>query len=152
MVIHDVNPQAPVHMLVLPKKKINQLSLAEDGDGPLLGHLLLVARRVAKDVGLAKGFRVVVNDGPEGSQSVYHLHVHVLGEGRAGSVGASRCSRSRLAARRVAPQAAARWAGRRAERAHSGAERPVWHRKAPRILCAASNIDSGARRLWDAPL
>ncbi|GBN48816.1 Histidine triad nucleotide-binding protein 1 [Araneus ventricosus] len=75
----DVNPQAPVHILVVPRKPIVQLSVAEDGDAELIGHLLLVAKKVAKEKGLNKGFRIVINDGPEGGQSVYHLHVHILG-------------------------------------------------------------------------
>jgi len=66
-------------MLVIPRKPIPQLSKAEDEDEALLGHLLLVARKVAKQVGLDKGFRIVINDGKEGCQSVYHLHIHVLG-------------------------------------------------------------------------
>ncbi|CAL1276916.1 unnamed protein product [Larinioides sclopetarius] len=78
----DVNPQAPVHILVVPRKPIVQLSVAEDGDAELIGHLLLVAKKVAKEKGLNNGFRIVINDGPEGGQSVYHLHVHILG-GRA---------------------------------------------------------------------
>ncbi|KAF8795091.1 Histidine triad nucleotide-binding protein 1 like protein [Argiope bruennichi] len=76
---NDVNPQAPVHILVVPRKPIIQLSVAEDGDAELIGHLLLVAKKVAKEKGLCNGFRIVINDGPEGGQSVYHLHVHVLG-------------------------------------------------------------------------
>ncbi|KAF4518775.1 hypothetical protein B566_EDAN005395 [Ephemera danica] len=76
---NDVSPQAPTHFLVIPRKPISQLSLADDSDEQLLGHLMLVARRVAKDVGLGNGFRLVVNDGREGCQSVYHLHIHVLG-------------------------------------------------------------------------
>jgi histidine triad (HIT) family protein len=79
VVINDINNQAPVHMLVLPRKPISQLSKAEDGDAALLGHLLLVARKVAREAGLSDGYRVVVNDGRAGGQSVYHLHVHVLG-------------------------------------------------------------------------
>ncbi|KAG8176163.1 hypothetical protein JTE90_012953 [Oedothorax gibbosus] len=76
---NDINPEAPVHILVVPRKPIVQLSSAEEEDGPLIGHLLLVARKVAKEAGLEKGFRIVINDGPEGGQSVYHLHVHVFG-------------------------------------------------------------------------
>ncbi|CEO99704.1 hypothetical protein PBRA_007437 [Plasmodiophora brassicae] len=79
VVIRDVSPQAPVHLLVLPRKKLTQLSKADEQDVPLLGHLLFVAQKVAKQEGLAKGFRVVINDGKEGQQSVYHLHVHVIG-------------------------------------------------------------------------
>eukprot|EP00054_Salpingoeca_dolichothecata_P037856 m.12072 g.12072 ORF g.12072 m.12072 type:complete len:128 (+) comp7950_c0_seq1:142-525(+) len=76
----DIQPQAPTHILVIPKKAISGISKAEDDDEGLLGHLLLVARKVAKDVGLAgDGYRLVINDGPNGAQSVYHLHVHILG-------------------------------------------------------------------------
>eukprot|EP00045_Choanoeca_perplexa_P000387 m.14330 g.14330 ORF g.14330 m.14330 type:complete len:169 (-) comp10258_c0_seq1:35-541(-) len=79
LVFNDVNPQAPTHFLVIPKKPVSQLSKASDEDEQLLGHLLLVARRVAQEQGLTQGFRTVINDGVEGCQSVYHLHVHVLG-------------------------------------------------------------------------
>lgn len=75
----DINPQAPVHFLVIPRKAIPQLSSAEDEDASLIGHLMIVARKLAKEQGLSNGFRVVVNDGPDGCQSVYHLHIHVLG-------------------------------------------------------------------------
>ncbi|XP_013779693.1 histidine triad nucleotide-binding protein 1-like [Limulus polyphemus] len=76
---HDINPQAPVHFLVVPKKPIPQLSKAEDSDEELLGHLLFIAQKVAKDLGLNNGYRVVINDGLHGGQEVFHLHVHVLG-------------------------------------------------------------------------
>ncbi|CAD7082932.1 unnamed protein product [Hermetia illucens] len=76
---HDVNPQAPTHFLVIPRKPIAQLSLAEDSDEQLLGHLLIVGRKVAKDLGLGNGYRVVINEGKNGAQSVYHLHLHFLG-------------------------------------------------------------------------
>lgn len=76
---HDVNPQAPIHALVIPKKPIAQLSTSEDADEQLLGHLLVVARRVAKELKLDGGYRIVINDGKDGCQSVYHLHVHILG-------------------------------------------------------------------------
>ncbi|XP_059471417.1 adenosine 5'-monophosphoramidase HINT1 [Neocloeon triangulifer] len=76
---NDISPQAPKHILVIPRKPIRQLSLADDSDEQLLGHLLLVARRVAKEQGLGSGFRLVINDGKDGAQSVYHLHIHILG-------------------------------------------------------------------------
>jgi len=76
---NDVNPQAPVHFLVIPRKRIAMLEEADDDDGDILGHLMLTARKVAKEQGLIKGYRVVVNNGVEGAQSVYHLHIHVLG-------------------------------------------------------------------------
>eukprot|EP00092_Neocalanus_flemingeri_P068171 GFUD01083260.1.p1 GENE.GFUD01083260.1~~GFUD01083260.1.p1 ORF type:complete len:150 (+),score=47.20 GFUD01083260.1:40-489(+) len=75
----DVTPQAPVHFLVIPRKRIPMIEEAENADSDLLGHLLLTARAVAKEQGLSNGHRVVINNGVEGAQSVYHLHVHVLG-------------------------------------------------------------------------
>lgn len=76
----DVNPQAPVHILCIPKVKdgLYGLSAARDDQAELLGHLLLVANKVAKQE-CPNGFRIVINDGKEGSQSVYHLHLHILG-------------------------------------------------------------------------
>ena len=75
----DIGPQAPVHVLVCPKKPIRGVSAAEDGDQAVLGRLFLVARDVARSEGLASGYRLVVNDGVDGGQSVPHLHVHLLG-------------------------------------------------------------------------
>jgi histidine triad (HIT) family protein len=77
----DISPQAPTHLLVIPRKPIERLSKADDGDEPLLGHLLRVAARVAREADLSD-FRIVVNDGAGAGQTVFHLHVHVLG-GRA---------------------------------------------------------------------
>jgi len=74
----DIAPQAPTHILVIPRKSIPRLSEAEDIDGPLLGHLLLVAARVAKSEGL-RDSRLVINDGAGAGQTVFHLHVHVMG-------------------------------------------------------------------------
>ncbi|CAI5654609.1 unnamed protein product [Oreochromis niloticus] len=71
--------QAPTHILVVPKKPIVQLSQAEDDDAALLGHMLIVAKKCAQDAGLSKGYRIIINDGPDGGQSVYHIHIHVLG-------------------------------------------------------------------------
>jgi histidine triad (HIT) family protein len=82
LAFHDVNPQAPTHVLVIPKKEIACLDAAGEGDGALLGHLLQVAQRVAHELELKDGYRVVINNGPAGGQSVDHLHLHVLG-GRA---------------------------------------------------------------------
>jgi histidine triad (HIT) family protein len=75
----DVSPQAPVHILVVPRKPLRGLSAASDGDSALLGHLVSVARRIAAKEGLGGGFRIVINDGDDGGQSVPHLHVHLLG-------------------------------------------------------------------------
>jgi histidine triad (HIT) family protein len=82
LAFRDINPQAPVHVLVVPKKPIPKLSQASDEDQALLGHLLLVARRVAQQEGLESGYRVVTNDGAQGDQTVEHLHFHIMG-GRA---------------------------------------------------------------------
>ncbi|WP_035138443.1 MULTISPECIES: histidine triad nucleotide-binding protein [Fischerella] len=75
----DINPQAPVHILVIPKKPIPKLAEAEPDDQALLGHLLLTAQRVATQAGLTNGYRVVINTGDDGGQTVYHLHLHILG-------------------------------------------------------------------------
>ncbi|HEY2124840.1 MAG TPA: histidine triad nucleotide-binding protein [Chthoniobacterales bacterium] len=77
---HDVNPQAPVHFLIVPKKVIPQLAQASDGDRALLGKLLLTARDLAQKLELSQGYRVVINTGPDAGESVPHLHVHVLGK------------------------------------------------------------------------
>lgn len=76
---HDIAPQAPVHFLVIPRKLIPRVAEATSADEVLLGHLLLVAKKVAHDLKLEKGFRIVINNGPDGGESVPHLHVHVLG-------------------------------------------------------------------------
>ena len=76
--IKDINPQAPIHMLVIPKKPIERLSEASPQDSVLLGHLLTVVRKVAKNRGL-DSFRVAINDGVDACQSVYQLHIHVMG-------------------------------------------------------------------------
>ena len=80
VVFHDVNPQAPVHVLVVPKKVVPRLTDATDDDRALLGKLLLVARDMAKKLGLSSGYRVVINCGPDAGESVPHLHVHLLGK------------------------------------------------------------------------
>lgn len=79
IVIHDINPQAPVHVLVIPKKAIPRLGEAEEMDQSVLGHLLLTAGMVAEKLKLAAGFRVVINNGLDAGETVPHLHVHVLG-------------------------------------------------------------------------
>ncbi|HUG91754.1 MAG TPA: histidine triad nucleotide-binding protein, partial [Planctomycetaceae bacterium] len=84
LAFRDVNPQAPTHVLVIPKQEIASLAAAGDGDQPLLGHLLVVAARLAADLGLTGGYRTVINCGPDAGQTVDHLHVHVLGGRRLG--------------------------------------------------------------------
>jgi histidine triad (HIT) family protein len=80
LAFRDVQPQAPVHILVIPKKPIPKLSDATPEDGALLGHLLLTVKKVAEQVRLSQGYRVVINNGEDGGQSVYHLHLHILGD------------------------------------------------------------------------
>ena len=80
IVFHDVNPQAPTHVLLVPKKPIPRLAEATAEDGIVLGKLLLKAQEMAKSLGIAEsGFRVVINSGRNGGESVPHLHVHLLG-------------------------------------------------------------------------
>jgi len=76
---HDLHPQAPVHALIIPHRHLASLDDAGDADAALLGHLLLVARRVAAELGVAGGYRVVNNCGSTAGQSVFHVHLHVLG-------------------------------------------------------------------------
>ena len=80
IVIRDINPQAPTHLLVIPRDHIESLDEASQKDEAMLGHLLRAAARVANDEGLADGgYRSVINTGAGVGQSVFHLHVHVLG-------------------------------------------------------------------------
>lgn len=79
LAFHDVNPQAPVHVLLIPKTTdIDRLSHAKEAHRDLLGHLMLKAGEIAKTLGLSD-FRLVVNDGEGAGQSVFHLHLHILG-------------------------------------------------------------------------
>jgi histidine triad (HIT) family protein len=79
---YDIAPQAPTHVLIVPRKAIPRVAEATVEDQAILGHLLLVAGQLSRQLGLAKGFRVVINNGPDGGETVPHLHVHLLG-GRA---------------------------------------------------------------------
>jgi histidine triad (HIT) family protein len=77
---HDIDAKAPIHLLVIPKKEIPRLAAVEVADELLLGHLLVVAAQMARKEGLQEtGFRIVINSGPDGGETVPHLHVHVLG-------------------------------------------------------------------------
>ena len=78
LAFHDVNPQAPTHILVIPKKEIASLNSLAPEDLALAGHLLMVVRKLAADLALADGYRVVINCGPAAGQSVDHLHLHLL--------------------------------------------------------------------------
>jgi histidine triad (HIT) family protein len=77
---HDINPQAPVHVLIVPKKALPRLSDATESDRALLGKLLLVASDLARKLDLSGGYRIVINSGPDAGESVPHLHVHLLGK------------------------------------------------------------------------
>lgn len=80
LAFHDVSPQAPVHVLVIPKKPIVSIETLEPEDAALIGHIWLTIQKVARDLGIAEsGYRVVVNCGRDGGQSVDHLHYHILG-------------------------------------------------------------------------
>lgn len=79
LAFHDINPQAPVHVLLIPKKRISMLSTATEADKEILGNLLLKVDVVAKKAELSAGYRVLINNGPDGLQSVYHIHLHIVG-------------------------------------------------------------------------
>jgi histidine triad (HIT) family protein len=80
IVLHDIQPQAPVHLLIVPKKVIPRVAEAAPEDQAVLGHLLLIAGEMARKLQLAHGFRLVINNGPHASESVPHLHIHLLGK------------------------------------------------------------------------
>ena len=79
LAFHDINPAAPVHLLVIPKLHIDSLITAGPEHEALFGKLVSLAPRLAKEQGCDNGFRVVINNGPDGGQEVYHLHIHILG-------------------------------------------------------------------------
>jgi len=78
LAFRDINPQAPIHILVIPKQPLPQVELMTAEDKPLLGHLIWVATQVAQAEGITDGYRLVINNGNDGGQTVYHLHVHLL--------------------------------------------------------------------------
>jgi histidine triad (HIT) family protein len=80
LAFRDISPQAPVHILIIPKQPIVSLAQATDSDQALLGHLLLTVKRIAEQEGLENGYRVVINTGNDGGQTVFHLHLHLLGK------------------------------------------------------------------------
>lgn len=80
LAFRDIKPQAPTHILIIPKRHITRVNEAQPGDAALLGHLLLKAAEVARSVGLGEtGFRLVINNGPDGGETVPHLHCHIVG-------------------------------------------------------------------------
>jgi histidine triad (HIT) family protein len=78
LAFRDINPQAPTHVLLIPKQEIARLADASTADQDLLGHLLLAAGRVARQLGVGDAFRLVVNNGADAGQTVFHLHLHIL--------------------------------------------------------------------------
>jgi histidine triad (HIT) family protein len=78
LAFRDIRPAAPTHVLIVPKKEIPSVAEAAEADAPLLGHLLLVAQKLATQWGLSRGYRLVLNCGPDAGQSVDHLHLHLL--------------------------------------------------------------------------
>ena len=79
LAFRDVSPQAPTHVLLIPRKPVESLDSFSDEDKELAGHLLLTVPKVAKQLGLSDGYRTVINTGNEGGQTVFHLHIHILG-------------------------------------------------------------------------
>ena len=78
LAFRDINPQAPTHVLLIPKKEIPRLADATAEDGALLGHLMLAAGKIARQLGVEDAFRLVVNNGAAAGQSVFHLHLHII--------------------------------------------------------------------------
>lgn len=78
LAFRDINPQAPTHILVIPKKEIVKLSDASDGEQALMGHLMLAVGKIARQEGVEDAFRLVVNNGEGAGQSVFHLHLHII--------------------------------------------------------------------------
>ena len=79
LAFRDINPQAPTHVLIIPKKVIPRIGEAQDEDQSLLGHLLLKAGEIARQLNLENGFRLVINNGKDGGETVPHLHCHLIG-------------------------------------------------------------------------
>ena len=79
IVIKDIAPKAPVHLLVIPKKPITKLSESSEEDTKLLGHLMKIVREMAKEFGIEEAFNVIINNGEKAGQTVFHLHIHILG-------------------------------------------------------------------------
>ncbi|MGC3963560.1 MAG: histidine triad nucleotide-binding protein [Rhodocyclaceae bacterium] len=79
LAFRDIRPLAPVHLLIIPKRHIATLADCSEQDAPLLGKMLAIVPRLAREAGLAEGFRTIINTGRVGGQEVYHLHVHILG-------------------------------------------------------------------------
>jgi histidine triad (HIT) family protein len=78
---HDINPVAPVHFMLIPKLHLDSLAEVDDGHAGLLGKMLVLAPKLARQLGLENGFRTVINTGRGGGQEVFHLHIHIIGGG-----------------------------------------------------------------------
>jgi histidine triad (HIT) family protein len=79
LAFHDINPLAPVHFMIIPKKHVDSLAKVTDDDVPVLGKMMAKAARLAREQGAADGFRTIINTGRIGRQDVYHLHIHIIG-------------------------------------------------------------------------
>ena len=79
LAFRDVSPQAPTHILIIPKEPLDRIENMTEAHAPVLGHMVFVATQLAKKEGLDKGYRLVMNNGEEGGQSVFHIHLHLLG-------------------------------------------------------------------------
>ena len=79
LAFRDLNPQAPEHILIIPKKHIARIENLTQDDSELMGHMLVAAKTIADDLGLKKGYRLVFNNGPDGGQEVEHIHLHLMG-------------------------------------------------------------------------
>ncbi|MFA5081480.1 MAG: histidine triad nucleotide-binding protein [Hydrogenophilaceae bacterium] len=79
LAFHDIHPVAPVHFMIIPKRHVDSLSECDQGHQDILGKMLLLAPKLAREQGLKDGFRTVINTGRSGGQEVFHLHVHVIG-------------------------------------------------------------------------
>jgi len=81
LAFHDIQPQAPVHFMIIPKQHVDSLAACDDSHAPVLGRMFAMAGRLAREQGAVDGFRTIVNTGRVGRQDVYHLHIHILGGG-----------------------------------------------------------------------
>lgn len=79
LAFRDIHPAAPTHILIIPKKAIDRIENLEEGDAPLVGHLMHTATVIARQEGLTDGYRLVMNNGADAGQSVFHIHLHLLG-------------------------------------------------------------------------
>ena len=81
LAFHDINPQAPVHFMIIPRRHVDSLDACDDSHAPVLGRMMAMAGRLAREQGARDGFRTIINTGRVGRQDVYHLHIHILGGG-----------------------------------------------------------------------